>query len=793
MTTAVAPSTPKSQIAPNAVSTPSPGNWSHPRFDEIQRRQNANSLGDQDVRKILWNGIALALLILVGSQGFSRSSWYGLVVPQSAQGYVPYVRLSFVFLFVYNILVTLAPIMRPKDNLTDIPLTPTQRAALGLDPNAAAPPPTNTTISPYITPPRYSRSPTPRKSSSGSRSRSPAGSPGSRIESPLLKRQSADEISSMGASDSKLVFKQGIFKLSEPAKIPVDDRYWTGFWELPESTEDVFSLFSPIDIRRARDNSLANIETLVHTLTSRLFELRNHRAFPHPDNAPEKHALNCIRVLTRVIPFLYEADHLEHWKEQTFWQKRRRPLRKGNRVTKSEVLFDEGQQDEVPQPESQEQYEELRPLGEELVDTLVDLLFYTNFTLPLDERSKTRVTYSIWQSGVGCNTAMNSSSQIESNRSEVLRLLLTLSSEALYLPARALNQLARIRLLKFLRYDTDEGHEFMILVLFYAMEYKTDATKQGIVRMCVFVLQTLTTEPTLGKRLNRKFERQEELPPSIRLTEFDGTYADFLIIGKLDAIYPALLATINNVAAYLEDLSAQASTRLLHLYTTMSAPSFLLANETNHTLLQSVLDSINAVIEHQYTNNKKFIQAVFRSRKRFEALRSFTLESGQAEIERQKQRKKDLAEGAIHPSSPTRTPRNRSIDSARTPISSRSPALTDVPEEGGAFAIGDDESDDDEDREMLPTPSHSSASRHNSRTPSIASSADEPLPAQLRGMSEKARGKMPAGQPSFSRQNSMTSLSSHQANMTSPTLGFEPSASWVYYSFDIRCSVSRIC
>ena len=72
--------------------------------------------------------------------------------------------------------------------------------------------------------------------------------------------------------------------------------------------------------------------------------------------------------------------------------------------------------------------------------------------------------------------------------------------------------------------------------------------------------------------------------------------------GKLDAIYPALLATINNVAAYLEELSAQACTRLLHLYATMSAPSFLLANETNHTLLQSILESINAVIEHQYTS-----------------------------------------------------------------------------------------------------------------------------------------------------------------------------------------------
>ena len=195
-------------------------------------------------------------------------------------------------------------------------------------------------------------------------------------------------------------------------------------------------MFSPVDIRRTRDRSLTNLETLIHTLTSRLFELRNHRAFPHPDVAPEKHALNCIRVLTRIIPFLYEADHLESWKEKTFWQKRRSPLRKGKRATKSQVLFDDGQQDEPPHPDEEEQYEELRPLGEELVDTLVDLLFYTSFTLPPDERSKTRVTYSIWQSGVGCNASMNSSSQIESNRSEVLRLLLTLSSEALYLPAR---------------------------------------------------------------------------------------------------------------------------------------------------------------------------------------------------------------------------------------------------------------------------------------------------------------------------------------------------------------------
>lgn len=36
----------------------------------------------------------------------------------------------------------------------------------------------------------------------------------------------------MGNSDSKLVFKQGVLKLSEPKTISPDDTYWTGVYEL---------------------------------------------------------------------------------------------------------------------------------------------------------------------------------------------------------------------------------------------------------------------------------------------------------------------------------------------------------------------------------------------------------------------------------------------------------------------------------------------------------------------------------------------------------------------------------
>ena len=178
-------------------------------------------------------------------------------------------------------------------------------------------------------------------------------------------------------------------------------------------------------------------------------------------------------------------------------------------------------------------------------------------------------------------------------------------------------------------------------------------------------------------------------------------------------------------------------------------------------------------------DNKIFIQGVFKSRKRFEALRSFTLESGQLEIERSKQRSKEAAENSHAPASPTRTSRNSSVDSIRSPLSVRTPKLSDVPEEGGAFAIGDDDESEDEDQELLRTPSQSSLSAHNSGNTSTSSSAEEPLPTQLRGMSEKARGKMPAGQPSFSRQNSTASLSNHAASISPSTSGFDPTAHWI--------------
>ncbi|KAI9651605.1 MAG: hypothetical protein M1831_000591 [Alyxoria varia] len=729
----------------------------------------------------------------------------------------------------------------------------------------------------------------------------------------------------MGASDSKLDFKQGIFKLSERKNIPADDSYWTSFWELPDSVEDVFSLFSPADIRRIRDESLENFETLILAITSRLFALRHNQSFPSAESAPERDALNCIRVLTRLLPYIYEAEHLENWEERFFWGTRRRRRRRVPEAPE-EVIFD-GESNRDPHADTELDHEEAQSLAEELIYTLMELLFYSGFTIPSVSNSKDRVKLAIWQSGVGCTGSIGTSAELESNRMEILRLLLTICSKSMYTSAnvlpvqgvRALTYITTIDkkpltltllcsllnttlkynpatwhvpydhivfkdpkqifvtyclqlLLVLILYpvpetssgktprndfrhylsklhrpqdfqflidgmtrvlnqplqatttylpgsqksitwapemimlfwevlqcnkrfrsfiiDTDRAHDFMVLVLFYALQHRNDPAQQGIVRMCVFVLQTLSVEPTFGSRLNKRFQGQDSLPQNIRLPGFRGSYLDFLLVsisnlimtskGKLDAIYPALLAVINNVAPHASELDSTSSSKLMQLFGILSSPDFLFAGDGNHEILKSLLEALNAIIENQYEKNPVFIYAILRSRKRFYALRDLMENGAQNELERHARKRKELAENIPTSNSPRRSP---SMEGTRTPNSQAPSSLRNIDEAGGAFSIGDDdgsESEQDNDTGSKRTPSRSpNPSEPPSRQTSISSPVDDAVPSQTRAMSEKARGKLPMGQSSFSRQGSNASLMALAMGSPIPGGNFEPTVPWV--------------
>lgn len=266
---------------------------------------------------------------------------------------------------------------------------------------------------------------------------------------------------------------------------------------------------------------------------------------------------------------------------------------------------------------------------------------------------------------------------------------------------------------------------------------------------------------------------------------------------------------------------------LLNVFVTMSQPSFLLANESNHVLLTSLLDTINAILEHQYEGmcspsvnvfldrhsvpasstppsrlhylrccccgpstadgedaystsrmvlirsleNRRFVEVVVKSHKRFEALRDLTVERALAEVDKMAMERKDAGEPAG-----VRSPaRNASLDSVRSPASTRSPSLGNVPEDD-AFAIGDE---DDEDEESMTST--------GAATPvSVSSSAvEDALPMQSRRMSEKARGKQPVGQATFSRPTSrntsnasLPSLNTHASSHVQAQ-AFTPNNEWV--------------
>ena len=333
--------------------------------------------------------------------------------------------------------------------------------------------------------------------------------------------------------------------------------------------------------------------------------------------------------------------------------------------------------------------------------------------------------------------------------------------------------------------DTDRAHDFIVLVLYYAMDAKDDPARQGIVRMCVFILQTLSVEPTFGRRLNKPFIGQDSLPSTLRIPNFHGSYADYLITsihtmltttkGRLESIYPALLAIVNNIAPYVQDLQRATCTKLLDLFISFSSPAFLLANESNHTLLLSLLEAMCAVLDHQHDANRRFVDIICRTHKRFEALRDFTVDGALSEVDRINQERKDRNGSISGITSPTR---GASMDSVRSPASSRSPSLGNVPEYG-AFAIGEDD-DEDED---LETPINSPHARSHSNA---SASIEDAVPVQTRAMSEKARGKQPVSQASFSRSASRnasnTSLASLQTQTPHPlttSTQFTPTGEWL--------------
>ncbi|KAI5918573.1 nuclear pore complex component-domain-containing protein [Camillea tinctor] len=192
MSSAQTISTPTKATA-SAPLADSPGTWRHPRMQEITRRQEASNFTERNAKRVALNVAAFFTLILghtvlsnvlPSRRTFSYELWY----------YFNNVYWLLLLLPVINIGFNLLPLLRPQDDLSDIPLTPGQRHLLGLPPSSAPPTPGSA----YSTPPRYSRTPSISGSTGGSR-RS-FSSPGHSPSASLYGSGSGSFMSGAGAS-----------------------------------------------------------------------------------------------------------------------------------------------------------------------------------------------------------------------------------------------------------------------------------------------------------------------------------------------------------------------------------------------------------------------------------------------------------------------------------------------------------------------------------------------------------------------------------------------------------------
>jgi hypothetical protein len=110
----------------------------------------------------------------------------------------------------------------------------------------------------------------------------------------------------MGASASREKFRESVNALVELDVSADDAEFWDELWKIPSSPEEVFELLPPNAARKLRDERFDNLATLFTQATAQLCQI-----VETPYNIYFDQALNCVRVLTRILPFLLEKGEID--------------------------------------------------------------------------------------------------------------------------------------------------------------------------------------------------------------------------------------------------------------------------------------------------------------------------------------------------------------------------------------------------------------------------------------------------------------------------------------------------
>ncbi len=231
------------------------------------------------------------------------------------------------------------------------------------------------------------------------------------------------------SEDAQLAFKasdNGLKRLSQGDVIPLSETsYWSQYWSVFNSAADVYSLLSVQDVRQALRSNPDNVANLIQALAHHLFTLLPSPEFPSstpPETgglSPSAQALNCLRVLGRVLVVVYEGEAEgagKAWADKYLWSRGRAPPRSAVGGVEEGAQFSLGddddddddedeKNDEAPaftaaldegelehplagpatnghQTLAEDEDEELPSLADRLFSCVIDMLFCAGFTVP---------------------------------------------------------------------------------------------------------------------------------------------------------------------------------------------------------------------------------------------------------------------------------------------------------------------------------------------------------------------------------------------------------------------------
>ncbi|KAK6466003.1 protein putatively [Scheffersomyces coipomensis] len=217
----------------------------------------------------------------------------------------------------------------------------------------------------------------------------------------------------MKSAEEKQRYKSHFFKLGQGRIIAADRTdFWDTLWKDPQNSDDIFELLTPFDIKTIRDQNRANFLTFIYVLCEKIVEFSNQEGFPS-SQLQIIQLLTCTRFLTKIIPFLYELPEYEKEIEtEIFWNVEFNALKFINGVKDSSYITP-ANKDEI--------------IAVKISRALVKLLFIRGFTLDRDQ------TIDLWEPGIGGASKYNSPNLIiDSNRTDILKLILTFCSYSLY-------------------------------------------------------------------------------------------------------------------------------------------------------------------------------------------------------------------------------------------------------------------------------------------------------------------------------------------------------------------------